>query len=528
MREYISLPETKGTVEMLSHSYMDTEEILPVHHNYSNASGTPGHSKNHGAIRDCVENYETELLKEARRFVIVSRIDGGSLSKISPFAIERVFNKFGEVRDIFRRKDGKLMIEAEDFMHAQKLTTITNIEDHDVTVEFSAKMNSCKAVVRDEDMIHWDMDELLTNLAPQGVIDIKNIKSRRRNPKDQSGKRDADNRAEWYPTPTFIITFDLPERPQFLKIGYTRLETRDYIPDPIRCFQCQQFGHFRTSCKNVAVCVRCSETEHRPEPCKRGIKCSNCGGPHFASWRICPIYKEEYNIQKLCVQYRVPYQSAKAIFKDQHKKRFTMAETISRGHKIDIGSAEPKSSCSQCGCDCEKRRTQTMAVTSTNIMQNNFSPDTPLPMNPPDGGISSCEGTALDVSPLNSLQDFTRKESELVVPLGDVTQDYELDKKGTEDTTEVEAPAPLPKRKNKTSPHESSFGSEKDSTQKRSKNSKKKDKSSKGTVPPAKKSKSEQREKESPHGTEMLTSEEKEEEDNPSTYIDCHNNIDLK
>ena len=57
-------------------------------------------------------------------------------------------------------------------------------------------------------------------------------------------------------TNTLILTFNAP------KICYLNIPLSHYVPNPIRCYKCQRFGHVTSKCKHTEVCARCSETGH--------------------------------------------------------------------------------------------------------------------------------------------------------------------------------------------------------------------------------------------------------------------------
>ncbi|GBL60828.1 hypothetical protein AVEN_200509-1, partial [Araneus ventricosus] len=54
-----------------------------------------------------------------------------------------------------------------------------------------------------------------------------------------------------------------------------RLSVRTYIPNPLRCFQCQRFGHSKTSCRGALTCSSCAEVGHESTDCTRAEKCVN-------------------------------------------------------------------------------------------------------------------------------------------------------------------------------------------------------------------------------------------------------------
>ena len=72
------------------------------------------------------------------------------------------------------------------------------------------------------------------------------------------------------------------------------------MPNPLRCFQCQSYGHHKASCKATAVCAKCSVSGHDDLSCvvsENSFKCANCSGDHPSWSRLCPKFVSE---QKVC------------------------------------------------------------------------------------------------------------------------------------------------------------------------------------------------------------------------------------
>ncbi|MES1920553.1 hypothetical protein MHBO_002214, partial [Bonamia ostreae] len=62
---------------------------------------------------------------------------------------------------------------------------------------------------------------------------------------------------------------------------------------PIRCFNCQRYGHFSKLCPNNARCCKCGK-DHNTIDCKETIvKCIHCDKNHKANDKICKKYIEE-------------------------------------------------------------------------------------------------------------------------------------------------------------------------------------------------------------------------------------------
>ena len=57
---------------------------------------------------------------------------------------------------------------------------------------------------------------------------------------------------------------------------------------PVRCYNCQEFGHVAAICKNSNKCEYCSE-DHSGS-CSNECKCVNCGNRHPSSSASCPVF----------------------------------------------------------------------------------------------------------------------------------------------------------------------------------------------------------------------------------------------
>ncbi|GFU21467.1 probable RNA-directed DNA polymerase from transposon X-element [Trichonephila clavipes] len=82
------------------------------------------------------------------------------------------------------------------------------------------------------------------------------------------------------PTKHLILTFNSPKLPNTIKAGYLNCKIRPYIPNPLRCFKCQRFGHSQTSCRGQLTCSRCASVGHSSTDCTLEPKCVNCTESH--------------------------------------------------------------------------------------------------------------------------------------------------------------------------------------------------------------------------------------------------------
>ncbi|GBN83507.1 hypothetical protein AVEN_266028-1 [Araneus ventricosus] len=106
------------------------------------------------------------------------------------------------------------------------------------------------------------MEEVLKGFQPQGVTHVQRIKIRRN--------------GHLIDTKHLILTFHSPKIPDSVRAGYIKLTVRPYIPNPLRCYKCQRFGHSKTSCRGTLTCARCAEAGHDSSDCTASEKCVNC------------------------------------------------------------------------------------------------------------------------------------------------------------------------------------------------------------------------------------------------------------
>lgn len=194
--------------------------------------------------------------------------------------IKRIFGEEIDLKTIQRRT--KWLVNCKSVREVKiwkKLKLFLGVE-----IEVSESQTKLKAGVISNESLIGDSDEgIMEDLKSQGVVKLKNFPG-----KDK--KRG----------PTFLIFFDGDILPSHVKIGYTRFKVREYEEDPLRCYQCNFYGHSAKNCRQKAKsCINCAEN-HEIIPgvrCEKPSKCSNCGSrDHNALSRTCPVYIREKEI----------------------------------------------------------------------------------------------------------------------------------------------------------------------------------------------------------------------------------------
>lgn len=254
-------------------------------------------------------------LENGPKYILMNRNEVDpmkTLNETSPFLIKKSIEVFaGNPKNITKLRNGTLLIETTNSKQATKLYQMKNIsKDINVIVKEHPTLNTSKGTIFCPDLKYVSDDEILENLKQQRVVEVRRIKKKDRSP--QTSKKDASS--ELIDTGVFIFTFNIPQIPTTIEIGYYKCDVKLYIPNPRRCFACQQYGHSQNFCNREPICGICSTSQHVPNPCVEEMKCINCSGPHTAWSRSCPVFKQEMEISKIQVFDRITRVEAKKKF----------------------------------------------------------------------------------------------------------------------------------------------------------------------------------------------------------------------
>ena len=168
---------------------------------------------------------------------MTSSDEGKTLNTLSPFAIHKGVNGIagGDVT-IKRQFNGDIYLTCSKKSKSDNLLKCVlfgNIAPVVVTPHRS--LNSSKGVVRNWEIARTDPDEIKENVPM--ITDVHRIVVKRNNLEVK--------------TNTLILTFNTPKIPDSLKICYFNIPVSQYVPNPIRCYKCQRFGHVKSTTKFV-------------------------------------------------------------------------------------------------------------------------------------------------------------------------------------------------------------------------------------------------------------------------------------
>ncbi|XP_071091230.1 uncharacterized protein [Haliotis cracherodii] len=165
------------------------------------------------------------------RFLVIEAADKLPI-KLNPFAISKAVSGIcGEVKNVTRLRSGSLLVECARRQQSLNLLSISTFANIEVAVSVHRTLNSCRGIVRDRARCLSDMseDEIATELEDQAVTAVKRF----------TIKKDGVITN----TNTYLMTFAQTSLPQSIKAGYMNIGVDVYVPNPLRCYKCQHFGH---------------------------------------------------------------------------------------------------------------------------------------------------------------------------------------------------------------------------------------------------------------------------------------------
>ncbi|XP_055932954.1 uncharacterized protein LOC129962976 [Argiope bruennichi] len=246
-------------------------------------------------------------------------------------------------------RSGDLLVEVDTKKQAQNIIKLKALATIPVSVSPHTSLNFSKGVITCGELYNIPLEEISSELKKQGATNVRQITIRRD--------------GQILPTKHYVLTFHSPQLPESIYAGYIKLPVVQYIPNPLRCFQCQRFGHSKVNCRGTVTCARCAEKGHDSQQCTAQEKCVNCGGDHPSYSRTCSRWKLEKAIITIKIKEDLTYPEA---------RRKIEIQTPTPG--ISYSSVVKKSFCSNCSCaNCKKQNSATKPPEKTSESDSDSS-----------------------------------------------------------------------------------------------------------------------------------------------------------
>ena len=260
------------------------------------------------------------------KFIIIESTNKETkVTSLSPFVIKKqIESMIGTPKSVKKLKNGTLLVETTRKMQTDILLKSKKFFNLPVEVKPHKTLNSSKGIIRDRNLKGESEKNILEYLENQGVTAVKRFTVKK--------GQDTIN------TNTLLLTYDSVVPPKSLKIFYQIIPVDLYIPNPLRCFNCQKFGHHEDKCPvdTGSVCERCGigNHDHHTNHCKNPTKCVNCGGAHLSRSNECETWKKEKEIMRLKITKNLTYLEA--------RKQLEQKPEFSFSHIVKSLAAKPE------------------------------------------------------------------------------------------------------------------------------------------------------------------------------------------
>ena len=169
--------------------------------------------------------------------MIESKDPSHPITKLSPFVVEKqLLSILGTPKSVKKLRNDTILVECFTKQQAENLLKHKTFFQTDVKIYPHKALNSCKGVVRCKELSLCSITEIQSNLKSQDVTEVMRT------------------------THTYILTFS-SNLSQSEKIGYMNVNVDMYIPNPLRCFKCQKYGHHISKCPGSPVCAKCGKED---------------------------------------------------------------------------------------------------------------------------------------------------------------------------------------------------------------------------------------------------------------------------
>lgn len=209
---------------------------------------------------------------------------------------------------------------ASALLSLKQLDINTNIE----VIEHPS-MNRIQGKIYCPEVKSMPKEKLLSELASQNVVDVFPLSTFNQKTKTREFRGN------------LALTFSLSTRPNFVYIGWLRIECEAYYPSPLICRRCCSYGHGHNTCREKFAlsrpvkCTRCTGAHENTQlsPCTQEFKCAHCPEPnetdrntmeppsnaHSCCSRHCPKYREEEVLIKYKVDNNLTWRQARNAIK---------------------------------------------------------------------------------------------------------------------------------------------------------------------------------------------------------------------
>ncbi|CAG2220971.1 unnamed protein product [Mytilus edulis] len=250
---------------------------------------------------------------------IIISARGVRLAEENPIKIQKNISKeYGIVKNIRPIRSGNIIVNCMDGMQLKQLMKATQLGEWQVKCSKPQSLLSSQGCIYNVPQ-EYSEEDIKYALNEYGVT-----KATRLTYYDKQQAKRAPSR-------TIKLFFSIPQMPTSVCIGFLKYRVKLFVPMPIQCYNCQQFGHVATNCKREKACVKCS-LRHEGQCNSDTAVCVNCKGPHQSNSKDCPKRVEKQKALKKSKELKISVGEATKIVKGEDTKTFVAEKELNKQH----------------------------------------------------------------------------------------------------------------------------------------------------------------------------------------------------
>ena len=215
-----------------------------------------------------------------------------------------LYKKHKNILDIHRKNKVKAEVIFKTRAEANKLLTDNSLSQYNLEAFLPGFRKQRKGLVKNIPAKFTSEEIVSACKSNIEVIDVKRLNMRNKNSPNENNK--------WIPSQTVVITFAGQSLPKDIFIFNVKTYIEPYVSRPMQCYNCYKFGHTSKTCKKEKLCPTCGGLNHDDgEICNLKPCCVNCNGEHKSFYTICPIYKEQLQINVIMAYDNVSFFEAR-------------------------------------------------------------------------------------------------------------------------------------------------------------------------------------------------------------------------
>lgn len=177
------------------------------------------------------------------KFMIAQRLDGDTKFKSINKGAANQFLKTRFKHGISKArptKDGHLIFIANSAVEGDKAVGDHKLDEklpYEIRISYHGTLNTAKGTFYSPDLREDSIESILEQVSPQGVAKIERMKTFKNGTLTETDR--------------YILTFNSTSIPEKINIFYYEFPLDTFYDNPLRCTQCQAYGHTRKFCTST-------------------------------------------------------------------------------------------------------------------------------------------------------------------------------------------------------------------------------------------------------------------------------------